>query len=101
MFLYSGVKHGVEIVEEIHHFHRGTLRGQAGKAHYVREVDGHRVVQLSLDQLAFLQLVSYNAVKQIGFTSISKHVPNTSFVATCASVVVPRLSSAWQLLYYQ
>ena len=44
MFLYGEVKHGVEIIEEIHHFHRGTLGGQAGKAHYVREVDCHRLV---------------------------------------------------------
>ncbi len=61
VFLYGEVKHGVEIVEEVHHFHRGTLGGQAGKAHYVREVDGHRLVQFGLDKLAFLQFVRYNA----------------------------------------
>ena len=61
VFLYGEVKHGVEIVEEVHHFHRGTLRGQTGKANYVREVDGHRLEHLGLDYFAFLQLVGYNA----------------------------------------
>ncbi len=80
MFLNGQVKHGVEVIEEIHHFHRGALGGQAGKAHYVREVDCHRLVQLSLDQLAFLQLLSYN-------TSIGKRRKKICDQYSCAKVL--------------
>ncbi len=60
VFLNGAVEHGVEIVEEVDHLHWCTHRGQVGKADYIREVDGHTVIQLGTDSIAFLQFVSYN-----------------------------------------
>ncbi len=101
VFLYGEVKHGIEIVKEIHHFHRGTLRGQAGKAYYVREVDGHRLEHLSLDYFAFLQLVGYNASFTVNERHekriVSKYRPSKEQHYFCHFAIVHKLAEEFPL----
>ena len=48
---YIGVKHSVEIVEQIHDLHGSAHGGDGGKTHDVTEVDGDLVKALGFYRL--------------------------------------------------
>lgn len=49
----------VDVVEHVHHLHRGAVLAQGGETHDVTEIDGHLLVQLWLHHAALLQALHH------------------------------------------
>ena len=61
MVVDGGVKHGVEVIEEVHHLHGSGVCRDGGEAHDVGEVDCDVTERLSLYSVAQLQVLCHSS----------------------------------------
>ena len=61
MIVDGGVKHGVEVIEEVHHLHGSGVCRDGGEAHDVGEVDCDVTERLSLHSVAQLQVLCHSS----------------------------------------